>query len=56
MQSNQNYQAQLKYIWQSTLVEYTDTQGKQRDRKKKQPAPVIIEGKEEWEVERILNK
>jgi len=24
--------------------------------KKKQPAPVIIEGEEEWEVERILNK
>jgi len=24
--------------------------------KKKQSAPVIIEGEEEWEVERILNK
>jgi len=24
--------------------------------KKEQPAPVIIKGKEEWEVERILNK
>jgi len=24
--------------------------------RKKQPAPVIIEGEEEWEVERILNK
>jgi len=24
--------------------------------KKEQPAPVIIEGEEEWEVERILNK
>ena len=24
--------------------------------KKKQPAPVIIKGEEEWEVERILNK
>ena len=24
--------------------------------RKKKPAPVVIEGKEEWEVERILNK
>jgi len=24
--------------------------------KKEQPAPVIIEGKEEWEIEKILNK
>jgi len=27
-----------------------------RASRRKQPAPVIIEGKEEWEVERILNK
>jgi len=30
--------------------------GQVKGQKKKQPAPVIIEGKEEWEVERILNK
>jgi len=24
--------------------------------KKKQPAPVIIEGEKKWEIERILNK
>jgi len=27
-----------------------------RGAEKKQPAPVIIEGKEKWEIERILNK
>jgi len=27
-----------------------------KGQKKEQPAPVIIEGEEEWEVERILNK
>jgi len=26
------------------------------DKKKEQPAPVIIEKKEEWEIEKILNK
>jgi len=30
--------------------------GQVKGQKKKQPAPVIIEGEEEWEVERILNK
>jgi len=30
--------------------------GQVEGQKKKQPAPVIIEGKEEWEIERILNK
>jgi len=30
--------------------------GQVEGQKKKQPAPVIIEGEEEWEVERILNK
>ena len=30
--------------------------GQVEGQKKEQPAPVIIEGKEEWEVERILNK
>jgi len=30
--------------------------GQVEEQKKEQPAPVIIEGKEEWEVERILNK
>jgi len=30
--------------------------GQVEGQKKKQPLPVIIEGKEEWEVERILNK
>ena len=34
-------------------VEYDGIQGKQKD---KEPAPVIIKGEEEWEVERILNK
>jgi len=27
-----------------------------KEQKREQPAPVIIEGEEEWEVERILNK
>jgi len=30
--------------------------GQVEGQKKKQPAPVIIEGEEKWEVERILNK
>ena len=30
--------------------------GQVEGQKKKQPAPVIIEGEKEWEVERILNK
>jgi len=30
--------------------------GQVEGQKKKQPAPVIIEGEEEWKVERILNK
>jgi len=30
--------------------------GQVEGQKKEQPAPVIIEGEEEWEVERILNK
>jgi len=30
--------------------------GQVEGQRKKQPAPVIIEGEEEWEVERILNK
>jgi len=30
--------------------------GQVERQRKKQPAPVIIEGAEEWEVERILNK
>jgi len=30
--------------------------GQVKGQKKEQPAPVIIEGEEEWEVERILNK
>ena len=30
--------------------------GQVEGQKKKQLAPVIIEGKEEWKVERILNK
>jgi len=30
--------------------------GQVKGQKKEQPAPVVIEGEEEWEVERILNK
>jgi len=30
--------------------------GQIEGQRKKQPTPVIIEGEEEWEVERILNK
>jgi len=30
--------------------------GQMEEQKREQPAPVIIEGKEEWEVKRILNK
>jgi len=30
--------------------------GQEEGQKKEQPAPVIIEGEEEWEVKRILNK
>ena len=30
--------------------------GQVKGQKKEQPAPVIIEGEEEWEVERILNR
>jgi len=30
--------------------------GQVEGQKKEQPAPVIIEGKEEWEIEQILNK
>jgi len=30
--------------------------GQVEEQKKEQPAPVIIEGEKEWEVERILNK
>jgi len=30
--------------------------GQVEEQKRKQPALVIIEGKEEWEVKRILNK
>jgi len=30
--------------------------GQVEGQKKEQPAPVIIEGEEEWKVERILNK
>ena len=30
--------------------------GQVEGQEKEQPAPVIIEGKEEWEVKRILNK
>jgi len=30
--------------------------GQVEGQRKKQPAPVIIEGEKEWEVERILNK
>ena len=30
--------------------------GQVKGQRKEQPAPVIIEGEEEWEVERILNK
>jgi len=30
--------------------------GQVEGQKKEQPAPVIIKGKEKWEVERILNK
>jgi len=30
--------------------------GQVKEQKRKQPALVIIEGKEEWEVKRILNK
>jgi len=30
--------------------------GQVEGQRKEQPAPVIIEGEEEWEVERILNK
>jgi len=30
--------------------------GQVEGQKKEQPLPVIIEGEEEWEVERILNK
>ena len=37
------------------LVEY-DNIGQVGGQRKEQPAPVIIEGEEEWEVERILNK
>jgi len=37
----------------SRIRRYVDQVEGQR---KKQPAPVIIEGEEEWEVEKILNK
>ena len=30
--------------------------GQVEGQRKEQPAPVVIEGEEEWEVERILNK
>jgi len=30
--------------------------GQVEEQRKEQPAPVIIEGEEEWKVERILNK
>jgi len=30
--------------------------GQVEGQRKEQPAPVIIEGKEEWEIEKILNK
>jgi len=30
--------------------------GQVKEQRKEQPAPVIIEGEEEWKVERILNK
>ena len=30
--------------------------GQVEGQRKEQPAPVIIEGEEEWEIERILNK
>ena len=30
--------------------------GQVEEQRKEQPAPVIIEGEEEWEVEQILNK
>ena len=30
--------------------------GQVKRKRKEQPAPVVIEGEEEWEVERILNK
>jgi len=30
--------------------------GQVEGQKKEQPAPVIIEGEEKWEMERILNK
>ena len=30
--------------------------GQIEEQRKEQPAPVIIEGEEEWEVKRILNK
>jgi len=30
--------------------------GQVEEQKREQPAPVIIDGEEEWEVERILNK
>jgi len=30
--------------------------GQVEEQRKEQPAPVIIKGEEEWEVERILNK
>jgi len=32
------------------------TVGQVEGQRKEQPAPVIIEGEEEWEVEQILNK
>jgi len=30
--------------------------GQVEGQRKEQPAPIIIKGEEEWEVERILNK
>jgi len=30
--------------------------GQVEEQKREQPAPVIIDGEEEWEVEKILNK
>ena len=30
--------------------------GQVEEQRREQPAPVIIEGKEEWEIEKILNK
>ena len=37
----------------SRIYKYVGQVEKQR---KEQPAPVIIEGEEEWEIKRILNK